>query len=55
MDTLFETFPIDDDDDEPKSLTLWDLRGSFFVLLIGLFAAIVFYMFELAYVKLQIR
>lgn len=50
MNTLFETHPKGDD--EPNCLTLWDMKGAFFVLLTGLSIAIVSYSFELIYMEL---
>lgn len=51
MNTLFETHPIDDN--EPNRLTLWDMKGAFFVLLTGLLIAIVSYLFELTFMELK--
>ncbi|XP_037040417.1 uncharacterized protein LOC119077337 [Bradysia coprophila] len=51
IDTLFETHPRGNN--EPKSLTLWDMRGAFFVLLTGLFIAIVACLCEFSFVVLK--
>lgn len=51
MDTLFETYPRGDG--EPTYLTLWDMKGAFFVLLTGLSIAILSYLFELTYFELK--
>lgn len=44
LDILFETYPRSDDG--PKLLTVWDMRGSFFVLVTGLSIATVAYLCE---------
>lgn len=49
MDTLFETHTKNDD--EPNTLTMWDMRGGFFVLVTGHSIAIVSYLFELSYLE----
>ncbi len=49
MNTLFETHPSPDTD----ALTLWDMKGAFLVLSIGLLIAIVSYLFEFTYVTLK--
>ncbi|XP_037040370.1 uncharacterized protein LOC119077308 [Bradysia coprophila] len=51
MDTLFETHPRGNDG--PKLLTLWDMRGAFFVLLTGLSIAGVAHLCEFSFMELK--
>lgn len=52
MDTLFDAH-LRNNDDEPVSLTIMDVKGAFFVLVTGLVIATLSYLFELVYVMLE--